>query len=164
MNHLPLSPPHGPCLPAAALARCCAALLVAAIASVLCAVIPAAAASQNEAAFIHAVEQYRQGRWSAAFSAFTSLAERGDADAARIVLFMLRYGPVLHGAYWDAPTHDVEYWNNLSASGMGRAQPVFKPATYPDPVQAKSKVESRATPTSVAHHATESKRLATKPR
>ena len=164
MNHLPLSPPHGPCLPASALARCCAALLAGAVASGLCAASPPAAASQNEKAFTPAVEQYRQGRWSAAFGAFTALAERGDADAARIVLFMLRYGPVLLGAYWDAPTHDVEYWNNLSASDLGRAPPVFKPVTYPDPVQARSKVESRATPTSVAHLAAEPKRLAAKPR
>ena len=164
MNLSSLLSPRLPHHLSSALARCRAALLACAIAFGLCAAVPPAEASQNEKAFTQAVEQYRQGRWSAAFGAFTSLAERGDADAARIVLFMLRYGPVLHGSYWDAPTEDVEYWNNLSASGLGRAQPVFKPATYTDPTSVRNKVELRATPTAVAHRTAEPKRLAAKPR
>lgn len=164
MNLLPLLSPKQPDQLAAPLAHCRAALLACAVASGLCVASPPAAASQNEKAFTQAVEQYRQGRWSAAFGTFTALAERGDADAARIVLFMLRYGPMLHGAYWDAPTEDVDYWNNLSASGLGRAQPVFKPITYTDPIKVRNKVELRATPLPVAHRTAEPKPMAAKPR
>jgi hypothetical protein len=87
-------------------------------------------AQAGEDEFTTAVQRYREGRTSEAFGRFTKLANEGDADAARITLFLLRYGPTLYGSHWDAPTEDVEYWNNLASSSLGRATPVFRPLDY----------------------------------
>jgi hypothetical protein len=96
-----------------------------------CILAPAPAPAQaSEAEFSAAVQRFREGRTSDAFGRFTRLANDGDADAARIALFLLRYGPTLYGSHWDAQTEDVEYWNNLAASSLGRAAPVFRPLDH----------------------------------
>lgn len=79
-----------------------------------------------------AVSRFREGRWADAYGRFMDLANKGDADAARISLFMLRYGPALHGARWHALPHEILRWQKLASSGQGRSWPQFVPALYAD--------------------------------
>lgn len=90
---------------------------------------PATAAPKDDWAFNRAVEQYQRGQWSDAYGRFIALANDGDRDAARIALFMYRYGPRLFGSHWDASPDDVEVWEQLETRGQKtfRATPVFKP-------------------------------------
>ena len=74
-----------------------------------------------------AVVQYQNGRWADAYGRFIALANDGDADAARTALFMLRYGPQLYNAHWDAMPSEVARWEKLAASAQGRSTPVFQP-------------------------------------
>ncbi len=82
----------------------------------------------SDPAFQAAVEAFRQGRMSAAYGRFTALAQRGDADAARIALFMHRYGPTLYGRYWDVGLDDMRDWTQSSCGPGGRMPPVYRPA------------------------------------
>ena len=95
----------------------------------LAASAPATAAAKDDWAFNQAVEQYQRGRWADAYGRFIALANDGDRDAARIVLFMYRYGPRLYGSHWDASPDNVEVWEQLGTQGSKtfRATPVFKP-------------------------------------
>ncbi len=77
--------------------------------------------------FQYAIDQYRQGRLAAAYGRFVELANRGDADAARISLFMHHYGPMLYGKYWDADPTDLQEWRLLAESPRGRAAPAYRP-------------------------------------
>lgn len=74
-----------------------------------------------------AVAQYQQGHWANAYGQFMALANAGDADAARTALFMLRYGPQLYKAHWDAMPSEVQRWERLALSPQGRSTPVFQP-------------------------------------
>jgi hypothetical protein len=51
---------------------------------------------------------YELGKWPAAYGRFVVLADRGDADAARIGLFKRRFGPSLYGSAWDASEYQLE--------------------------------------------------------
>ena len=86
----------------------------------------------SDAEFAAAIGKHKEGRWADAYGRLVDLANRGDPDAARVALFMLRYGPVLYGSHWDASTEEVEYWQNLTATGWGRSAPVFKPQHHAD--------------------------------
>lgn len=87
----------------------------------------------DERAFAEAVASYRAGRASEAYGRFHKLAQRGDADAARIALFMLRHGPILFGTYWDASTEDVQDFTRLAVTGAQRTPPEFVPFGTPAP-------------------------------
>lgn len=78
-------------------------------------------------AFADAVQQYRAGHLSDAFGRFFALANEGDADAARIALFMHQYGPTLYGRYWDAPPQDVARWQLLQDRRGVHQEPRFQP-------------------------------------
>lgn len=86
-----------------------------------------AVASERE--YAAAVQQYRNGRFADAYGRFLVLADRGDADAARVVLFMYRFGPSLYGAHWDAHQEDIAFWTQL-ANKEGRPHPAFRPDAY----------------------------------
>lgn len=88
-----------------------------------------------DAVIAHAIDQYRLGRLAAAYGRFVELANRGDADAARIALFMHHYGPLLYGKYWDADAADLEDWARLAEGHKGRAAPAYRPTpgTGPGP-------------------------------
>ncbi|HEY1227303.1 MAG TPA: hypothetical protein VGF26_08275 [Ramlibacter sp.] len=96
-----------------------------------CVAAPARAA-QPMYTYEEAVTRFRAGEWADAYGRFMDLANKGDADAARITLFMLRYGPQLHGSYWHALPHEVRRWQGLASSGVGRKSPEFAPALYAD--------------------------------
>lgn len=87
------------------LARCLAAALIAAAVS---STVPAAAG--NEAQFQQAMTLYKQARWAGAYGRFCELADRGHPEAARIALFMLRYGTELYGSAWSASQDQIDGW------------------------------------------------------
>lgn len=96
----------------------------------------------DERGFAEAVASYRAGRASEAYGRFHKLAQQGDADAARIALFMLRHGPILFGTYWDASTEDVQDFTRLAVTGAQRMPPEFVPVGTPTPRRGKN--EARA--------------------
>jgi hypothetical protein len=94
---------------------------------------PAAAAPPDES-FRDAVVQYRAGRYSDSFGRFLALANNGDADAARVVLFMHAYGPTLYGSYWDLGPDELEAFARLAASRPARKHPEFQPPWLAAPI------------------------------
>lgn len=103
---------------------------------------------QHDDEFANAVEKYQQSNWSHAYGRFMALAERGDSDAARIALFMHRYGPALYNNHWDAAPHELELWSSLS-NQVGRTPPAFQPINYADIKKQK--------PKNAPHHARQKK-------
>jgi hypothetical protein len=104
------------------------------------------ASAAGERAFADAVAQYQAGRYSAAYGRLTALANEGDVDAARIAIFMYRYGATLYGSHWDASPEELDDWRQLAASGRGRAAPAFQPAPL------KARAAPRVLPTQTAQH------------
>jgi hypothetical protein len=92
-----------------------AAVLVCANAS---AATPASRLASSDAAFNDAMEQYREGRSSAAYGRFARLADQGHAEAARIALLMFRHGPKLYGHDWGASQPQLRQWMKLSRQRM----------------------------------------------
>ena len=88
---------------------------------------PALGMAAEADSYDEAVVQYHNGRWAEAYGRFMALANDGDADAARTALFMLRYGPQLYNAHWDAMPSEIARWETLAASTQGRSTPVFQP-------------------------------------
>lgn len=84
-------------------------------------------AQARSPAFTEAVQQYRAGHLSDAFGRFFALANDGDADAARIALFMHQYGPILYGRYWDAAPQEVAHWQSLQGKPVVHSPPPFQP-------------------------------------
>ncbi len=85
----------------------------------------AASSAENEQAYTEAVNRYRDGKMSDAYGLFITLAEEGDPDAARIALFMHRYGAVLYGSPWDADPGDLGYWADVAKSPSTRPASVL---------------------------------------
>jgi hypothetical protein len=108
------------------------------IASRLCTVAPigarwtATAASTlgapAEAGCSDAARQHQKKCWSHAYDRFITLANRGDADAARLALFMHHYGPQLYGSDEDPSAQEVEAWTQLAAQAASRHHPAYQPA------------------------------------
>ena len=67
--------------------------------------------------FDAAVIAYERNHWNEAYAAFTGLADRGDAEAARIALQMWRHGHALYRMTFSANAQQVERWQRLSACG-----------------------------------------------
>lgn len=84
----------------------------------LCTHASAATTASVEAAFNDAMEQYRDGRWAAAYGRFAALADQGHAEAARIALLMLRYGARLYGHEWGASQPQINQWMKLAVQRM----------------------------------------------
>ncbi len=97
----------------------------------------------NDLAYAEAVAQYRSGRMSDAYGRFIMLAEAGDSDAARIVLFMHQFGPTLYASHWDAHPADLEYWTYLAKQRSTRPDAVFRPEGYV-PMGTRLKIKSKA--------------------
>jgi len=77
-----------------------------------------AAEASRVQSLTEAMDQYRQGRWSAAYGRFCVLADDGDAQAARIALVMLRHGSTMHGTLWSASQPQIEHWTQLARQVM----------------------------------------------
>jgi len=74
----------------------------------------AAGTAQAAAAFDEAMEHYEQGRWQQAYRAFATLADSGDAEAARIALQMVRYRHELYRHSFEAPRPQIDRWLQLA--------------------------------------------------
>ena len=85
------------------------------------AIAPASAAA-DEQAFAEAVDQYRKAQWSDAYGRLIPLANNGHRDAARIALFMYRYGVQLYRNDWDASDEEIESWTQLASQRATRRQ------------------------------------------
>ena len=72
---------------------------------------PAHAAGRE---FQDAAAQYQAHRYSDAYGRFIALADNGDAEAARIVLFMHQYGALLYGSHWDLDTEQAGAYRQLA--------------------------------------------------
>jgi len=74
--------------------------------------------------FDEAFAAYERNHWPEAYRAMSALAERGNADAARIAVQMWRHGPKLYGQSFTASKAQVEDWTQLWGCGgdaTGRA-------------------------------------------
>lgn len=89
-----------------------------------------------DARFQEAVASYRSARYAEAFGRLYALAIRGDADAARIVLFMHGFGPTLYGSHWDLNPEEIQDFRDISTAQSHRRQPAFEPAWQPRLVKA----------------------------
>lgn len=94
------------------------ALLLAVFAALLS--LPASAARVDDR-FVAAMQQYNDGRYAAAYGQLIELADGGNAEAARIALLMLRYGPTLYRSQWSATQEQIQYWLDLAS----RRQPTL---------------------------------------
>src|SRR4051812_17397390 len=69
--------------------------------------VAAAPAFAGEQDFDGALQSYRSGRMSDAYGRFLALGLKGDADAARIALFLGQNGALLHGSQWELTESDA---------------------------------------------------------
>jgi hypothetical protein len=79
---------------------------------------PPIGVTSSDVAFSDAMEQYEQGRWSAAYGRFVALADQGHAEAARIALLMLRHGAKMYGHDWSASQPQINEWMKLALQRM----------------------------------------------
>jgi hypothetical protein len=104
-----------PILAAAALCIACVCAQ-AQVPNALAAASPSTATLKARAGFVEALALYRAGRWSAAYGRFIEQAAKGDADAARFALMMLRHGNELYGTEWTAAPSQVALWERMVGS------------------------------------------------
>ncbi len=127
--------------------------LLVCLAALVCALLSPAAARAEDPSFSDAVAQFQKGRWSDAYGRFIEMANEGDADAARIAVFMQRYGPLLFGSNWDAAADDRADWQRLAASRQGRPPPAFRPLEPVTASKARGKGPAREAALPVVHPA-----------
>ncbi len=74
--------------------------------------------SDAKEAFAEALDAYQQGNWTAAYRRLTALADRNHGDAARIALYMHRFGPNLYGGKREATKEQRENWLRIASQQM----------------------------------------------
>jgi hypothetical protein len=79
-----------------------------------------AALAQPADDYALALRAYRNGDWSGAYGRFVALANDGNVEAARSALFMVRNGPTLYHANWDADEDDLDCWRHLVDQAAAR--------------------------------------------
>jgi hypothetical protein len=89
---------------------------------ILALVQAAGAQTAPVAALDAALADYERSHWREAYVAFCRLADDGDAEAARLALQMLRYGPQLYGERFEAIPQAVERWRATLASAAVAAR------------------------------------------
>jgi len=80
-----------------------------------------ATAATDDERFIAAMQLYDDCHYSVAYGRLVELADGGHAEAARIALLMVRFGPQLYGSQWSASANQIERWIQLAS----RNQPAF---------------------------------------
>lgn len=65
-----------------------------------------------------ALEAYADGHWTAAFEQLATLADRGDAESARIAVLMVRHGANLYRTSFTADPGRLAAWKGLLQSPM----------------------------------------------
>jgi hypothetical protein len=113
------------------------------IASLACTLSAQAAPPDTD--FRRAIASYQAARYSEAFGRLMALANRGDPDAARIVLFMNQYGPTLYGSYWDLNPDEVLQFQQVAMLATRRAPPPFQPTVVPQSVSTRKAAASAGT-------------------
>ena len=83
------------------------------------ATLAAAPAVAADDTFVAAMRAYDEGRYAFAYGRLVALADAGNADAARVALLMLRFGPQLYGAQWSATPGQIDRW--LASASMPQA-------------------------------------------
>lgn len=68
-----------------------------------------------------AATEYEHGHWRQAFAAFATLADRCEAEPARIAVLMWRHGPMLYRAEFNASLEQIHRWAQLAADSNGAA-------------------------------------------
>lgn len=74
------------------------------------ALVFACQAQAQESPLAEARQLYEEGRWTAAWDLLASLADRGDAEAARMVIRMTRFGPQLFRQDWAPAPARMARW------------------------------------------------------
>jgi hypothetical protein len=74
-----------------------------------------AVSPEDQQLFAEALRLYRAGQWPGAYGRFIALADRGDAQAARMALAMHRDGPSVYGRQWDASLDQLRAWERSAA-------------------------------------------------
>ncbi len=70
----------------------------------------ALAAPVDEKAFAAANAAYDANHWADAYVAFAALADRGDAESARIAMQMWWHGQALYGRGFDVTPAQIRHW------------------------------------------------------
>jgi len=83
---------------------------LAAAAVVLKSALDATPNSSSDERFDAEVRLYEEGHWQQAFVGLSSLADQGNATAARLALLMLRYGAAVYGTTFSAAPDQVARW------------------------------------------------------
>ncbi len=63
-----------------------------------------------------AATDYERGHWREAFAAFSVLADRCEAEPARIAVLMWRLGPALYRTEFSASPEQLQRWAQLAAA------------------------------------------------
>ncbi len=74
-----------------------------------------AVSPEDQQLFDEASRLYRAGQWAGAYGRFIVLADRGNAQAARMALAMHKDGPVVYGRQWDASPEQLHAWERSAA-------------------------------------------------
>jgi hypothetical protein len=64
-----------------------------------------------------AMERYQAREWPQAFETLSSLADAGDAPAARVAALMARQGPELFGRRFEASAERLARWDRAMRGG-----------------------------------------------
>ena len=64
-----------------------------------------------------AMERYQARDWPQAFETLSTLADAGDAPAARVAALMVREGPELFGQRFDVPPQRLARWDRAMRGG-----------------------------------------------
>lgn len=63
-----------------------------------------------------AMQAYADGHWSSAFEQLATLADRGDAESARIAVLMVRHGASLYRTSFSTDSGRLVAWKGLLRS------------------------------------------------
>ncbi|MDT7837999.1 hypothetical protein [Aquabacterium sp. OR-4] len=79
------------------------------------------AADEGSADWLAATQAFQAGQHAAAFGRFAGLAQAGDAEAARIALFMLDHGHRLYGQDWGTTPAEHRRWQQMARQAQAGA-------------------------------------------
>lgn len=74
-----------------------------------------ATAAPDDDQFVVAMQIYNDCHYPIAYARLSGLADSGHAEAARIALLMVRYGPQLYGSEWSASPRQIDNWIRLAS-------------------------------------------------
>ena len=75
-----------------------------------------ATTAADDGGFGAAMRNYDDCHYAVAYDRLAVLADGGHAEAARIALLMVRYGPQLYGDRWSVSPSRIEHWIRVASS------------------------------------------------